>query len=118
MSGWESGDNTPISSELNAQFVFALESVSSVWAMVRADKQDESPTAVPVLILTFHTRNHVTQTVVLSMSAVATLSADIAQHLINVCGGALPVDFTDITDEGLSKLINDIQSRDRTEDEE
>jgi len=97
----------PIDTSLEGRLVRGIEEVTSVWQFSHPE-HPEANIVAPVCILSFYTRDTTTSTVVLSAGAVSSLMADLSDFLVHILGGVEAVVTDDLTEEGLTKLIDDV----------
>jgi hypothetical protein len=111
MGEWTPGEkNVPIDRQLEGKLVKSMEAMSAIWRMQDPVTDDEF--AVPVLILSFYTRDLTVSNIVLTMGGVSSLLADIAEHYVSVCGGVEATNG-EMTDEGLQRMIEDVMNQDQ-----
>jgi len=106
---WHSAHMIPISDETDGSLVRAIEEMTYIWKFTNPETDEEF--AVPVLGLTFHTKDGNTLKVSLTPGAYATLQHVMADHIARLWGDINQA-VADISDEAITRLITDIYNQD------
>ena len=107
---WSDGGMVPVDDQTHDQIVVGYQEQTVLWRFT--DVVTDEQFAGPVLLLDMYTRNDGVKRVVLPPGAVASLNHILADHVMRIWGSA---DQTvhDLSDEAISKLINDITTQDK-----